>query len=783
LNCFTGTLPDDVCDITSVFQLILDGLHSASACSDKALPRIPSSGLIATDTVHGHIPTCLLQHKHLSVLHLGGNSFSGSIPDVPISAAMTELVLSSNQLTGSIPDSIWQSNITKLDLSLNRLQGTLPSDMLPAAQYRLKRSNGNSTVSVKLQVNQLAGTIPGWLQSLPSGDINVLEGNLFSCNPDRSDLPANDPKAATYECGSDNTNYGLIAFGAALVCVSMVVGVYWCYSTGDSKSVSMPALEMLVFFDKYYGESEVKKLWKHVERVVYVIVGMWMLGMIVYGLLSLQFSSYAEVYVWVVSAIYKMGQIPALIIFFWFAVLQSVVIGFLRSMQKLQPSNKRGLLLFKLSSTYQDLNKTQQRYFDMFTGLIFILTNMVVVIVVNGWYVYFSVTTAFSDTFLIAIALLLSLFKIGWNFLLLTVSQYVDAISDNSMTKLCLFNNLLAPLLAEMFVSPQCFLYLVSQAPALVFNYNVFTCQYEHGKHFSGEICSIPILFAQDAGIQQTVSIIPPFHQSFQCSDSLIASYAYVFVFRYLLTGLIEPGLRLILSVRWKSQQWRLVLQQLLPPLWRMAVRMRDSIDDPKKLETQLQWWKSLLESGMFRRRVTVTIGIDISMLICFGGLFPPLAVIIALSILKDVMSIRLALGRYCEIMEAVQDDSLKEQMVKVRESMDEEMLKAGAVIWNGLWYGMVVSSLIWGYILYDTMGSTKGLEKGLCMLIAMILCPYILFNILQITDVVKKALLENKSVRAETLGSKADNLDGSIVNPIIDDFEANQIEMRCSSY
>jgi hypothetical protein len=125
---------------------------------------------------------------------------------------MTELVLSSNQLTGSIPDSIWQSNIARLDLSLNRLQGTLPSDMLPAAQSQLQwqsvkssySSNGtsNSTVSVKLQVNQLAGTIPGWLQSLSPGNIDVLEGNMFSCNADRSDLPVNDPQASTYECGS-----------------------------------------------------------------------------------------------------------------------------------------------------------------------------------------------------------------------------------------------------------------------------------------------------------------------------------------------------------------------------------------------------------------------------------------------------------------------------------------------------------------------------------------------------------------------------------------------------
>jgi hypothetical protein len=122
-------------------------------------------------------------------------------------------------------------------------------------------------------------------------------------------------------------------------------------------------------------------------------------------------------------------------------------------------------------------------------------------------------------------------------------------------------------------------------------------------------------------------------------------------------------------------------------------------------------------------------------MLICFGALFPPLAVIIALSALKDVMSIRLALGRYCEIMEAVQDESLKEQMVKVRKSMDEEMLKAGAGIWNGVWYGMVMSTWIWGFVLFDTMASVEGVEKGFVVLIGIVCCPFIIFSILKLTE------------------------------------------------
>jgi hypothetical protein len=118
-------------------------------------------------------------------------------------------------------------------------------------------------------------------------------------------------------------------------------------------------------------------------------------------------------------------------------------------------------------------------------------------------------------------------------------------------------------------------------------------------------------------------------------------------------------------------------------------------------------------------------------MLICFGSLFPPLAVIITLSVLKDVMSTRLALGRYCEIMEAVQDESLKEQMVNVKESMDEEMLKAVAGIWNGMWYGIVISTWIWGFVLFDTMASAEGMGKGLSVLIGMVVSLFIIRFIL----------------------------------------------------
>jgi hypothetical protein len=89
--------------------------------------------------------------------------------------------------------------------------------------------------------------------------------------------------------------------------------------------------------------------------------------------------------------------------------------------------------------------------------------------------------------------------------------------------------------------------------------------------------------------------------------------------------------------------------------------------------------------------------------------------------------------------MEAVQDESLKEQMVKVRESMDEEMLKAGAGIWNGVWHGMVISTWIWGFVLFDTMASVEGVEKGLWLLIGMIAFPFIVNVVLHLIKAFKK--------------------------------------------
>jgi hypothetical protein len=145
---------------------------------------------------------------NLNTLHLGGNALSGSLRSAVLSASLTELVLSSNSLTGDVPNEFFTSNISTLDLSLNRFQGTIPGNAFTS-------TTGN--VTIKLHNNRLSGSFPASLLNLPPNQVNILEGNMFSCHTDRKDLPENDPKYDSYICGSDSTNISLIAFGAVFI--------------------------------------------------------------------------------------------------------------------------------------------------------------------------------------------------------------------------------------------------------------------------------------------------------------------------------------------------------------------------------------------------------------------------------------------------------------------------------------------------------------------------------------------------------------------------------------
>ncbi len=218
INCFTGTLPTSICNATSLIQLSMDGLHSASSCSSHVLPWYSGSGLQSVGGVSGTIPECIWSMPKLESLTLSGNSLDGSISantnsiDFNATSSLHTVILSNNYLVGSIP--VWLESIPKLaylDLSFNRLGGDLPGSLNP-----LLLRNG----TLYVQDNRLSGYVPDSLQKVPH--IQVLEGNIIGCKPNRHDLPSHDPDTGSYVCGSDTTNISLLIYGI-LVGLSILV--------------------------------------------------------------------------------------------------------------------------------------------------------------------------------------------------------------------------------------------------------------------------------------------------------------------------------------------------------------------------------------------------------------------------------------------------------------------------------------------------------------------------------------------------------------------------------
>lgn len=225
-DCNAVFIPASLCvDSPGLQTIAMDGLQTdnlRSARCEQSYWSDTTTGIgftgkhpvLANAAASGQptIPSCIFQMTALRSLHLSGNGFHGSLPEA-ITPSLTDLVLSHNLLSGTIPDSIRHRAWAHLDLSYNQLSGDLTGFQAP-------------TGPLSLSVNALSGEIP--LSLSASANINVLEGNSFSCGSGRQSLPQNDPYIAQFHCGSDTYNSALYAcLAAALALLLLVVLSGW----------------------------------------------------------------------------------------------------------------------------------------------------------------------------------------------------------------------------------------------------------------------------------------------------------------------------------------------------------------------------------------------------------------------------------------------------------------------------------------------------------------------------------------------------------------------------
>eukprot|EP01033_Poteriospumella_lacustris_P014767 gene14767-10561_t len=396
------------------------------------------------------------------------------------------------------------------------------------------------------------------------------------------------------------------------------------------------------------------------------------------------------------------------------------------------------------------------------------VVNVVVVLSVNAAYVFSVGSFSFFTVFVVT--LLVSAFKLVWNNVVVIslVGQYTQhllrvpvtlappaasasaspsgtsaatsrpsfaASSGNFLflLGLPLFNNIFAPYLAEAFVSSNCFLYAVT-APDPVSSTitNSWGCQVDddfttNGSRVIKTNCGPNVVVPPRSDVLgfsnvSSLTYNPPFLYSYQCSSSLITAFAFVFAYRYIFTGIVQPLLYLLVkrsqerwfrrlqqrrrfeaaaalaggdtatppmaaSPRWRH--WSMSLRTLLvPPLARFllppplaptvtvgadvpdgplspeaaayhrdALRYNEVVADIllAKSASLASYFPAdsskISRAGFIGKAFVLRMISDLTVLLTFGVVFPPLAPLIVWSMLVDSYLVIVSLGRYLDVL------------------------------------------------------------------------------------------------------------------------------------
>ena len=101
------------------------------------------------------------------------------------------------------------------------------------------------------------------------------------------------------------------------------------------------------------------------------------------------------------------------------------------------------------------------------------MINIVVVTTINGLYVA-AVRSDYDSSIMITISFAMSVFKLVWNYILINgsfnkrIEELELVLTKEALSLLCLFNNLIAPFLAESLFSSDCFLYVFSDCCLII---------------------------------------------------------------------------------------------------------------------------------------------------------------------------------------------------------------------------------------------------------------------------------------------------------------------------
>jgi Leucine-rich repeat (LRR) protein len=744
-NCLDGYIPEEICESPSIATLTLDGLTTAPNCRNYIFPGITVfNAFIVKHFMQGSIPPCLFEIPTLQLLHLSGNGLTGTIPNnVTLKSSFVDLSLSHNLLSGTIPGQFQTKLWANLDLSYNKLTGTLNDDFGGLNEPRFG--------SLYLDVNRLSGGVPS--STLNLSTLSILDGNIFDCNLDRSSLPKHDSDFLQYSCGSDNVNYVLylwLILAFTIPCGSILVYGYF-HSLFTSPKSSIQNIWKTIESWRHavrHGNNFQPNLFKLSlffqevrSSAMYLTLYCLLILLPVFIILKGFFASYQIEYIWEVSGILYSGEQAAITLFFFLIIFvllfyYLVMRIFLNTKELFNNTNYlvSSEALPEVEGKVTDSEKLKRRRSVISTdpkqvygiySLIFVV-NLFIMSVADFSYVYIVVN--FNSTVVNFAAFGLAVFRIVSNHLLLYYSiplgfqllnyskeklhftSNVLNLHKHYFTKdvrflqnIMLFNNIIIPGLAIIFILPDCFYNALFAASEVTSFYTYAFCYQNIDVDEAGRICH-----RQD----EFFSYSPPFIYSYQCSSKIVFNYVPVYILLFSIVGLFIPLMKLTIRFLYYRYEWtQKYLESFLPAYYK-------PLKASPAEENSLQPGNRTLFSKLI---LVVQINSYFTIFATFGALFPPLAVIACCTIYSLTYFEELSIGWLLVESRKVNYTWYENQLNKEAQGIEKV---SNFTIWSML----SVSCFLFGYILFDTMGDTLGWGLALPMTIMLIVVPFVLY-------------------------------------------------------
>jgi hypothetical protein len=330
---------------------------------------------------------------------------------------------------------------------------------------------------------------------------------------------------------------------------------------------------------------------------------------------------------------------------------------------------------------------------------------------------------------------------------------------DISMLEnLMLFNNIVIPVIAVLFILPDCFYNALFAASNVTSSYEYTTCYQYLVFQGTGRLCQ---------RLVEDVTYSPPFIYSFQCSSKIIINYVSVYIFMFIIVSLLLP------------------LMKILCKLWHSRLTALSTSSAPSSAAVHLQtflerfilpeYYKPLKAfPGRFsdgtvpalfaKLQFAVSINSYLTIFVAFGALFPPLAIIACFSVYSLTYYEELSIGWLLI-------QSRKTGYFWYEEQLEKECARIEKSSNLTIWSTLFVSCCLFGYIIFDTMGDTNGWKAALPMTVLMICLPIVLLLIVSFIRRTEK----QKSFQQNDLSSQS-----QVPNPLL--FNDEIIESKRTS-